>query len=131
MLDPANLADTVTINLAFENGSIGSICYFANGPKALRKEFVEIFQGGVAARLDDFRQSEILGAKLLSRKKLFVQDKGQKATTTAFIDSVKNGGACPIDLRESLACTAATLLALESLANNNVLRVSAPAWPAG
>ena len=40
--DPVGCEDTVTINLQFQNGSIGTIAYFANGSKGLFKEYVEV-----------------------------------------------------------------------------------------
>ena len=38
--------DTVSIGLKFEDGSIGAINYFANGPKSLPKERLESFFTG-------------------------------------------------------------------------------------
>ena len=35
--------DTTSINIKFENGSIGTIHYFANGSKSYPKERLEIF----------------------------------------------------------------------------------------
>jgi predicted dehydrogenase/threonine dehydrogenase-like Zn-dependent dehydrogenase len=115
MQDPLNLKDTVSINLVFENGSIGSICYFANGPKSLPKEYIEIYKGGMAARLLDFKQLEILGGRKPIRKRLMSQDKGQKAMVEAVLSTIKNGGANPIPLPDSLACTMATFSVMESI----------------
>ena len=35
--------DTVTLQLGFEDGSVGTIHYFANGSKAFPKERLEVF----------------------------------------------------------------------------------------
>lgn len=124
--NPSNLQDTVSISLEFENGSIGTICYFANGPKSLPKEYVEIYKGGIAARLMDFKEMEILGGTKPVRKKLFSQDKGQKAMLEAFLVAVKNGDASPIPLRESLASTITTFGILDSLQSGRAINLALP-----
>ena len=48
--------DTVTINLKFHDGSIGTIHYFANGSKSFPKERLEIFSAGKILQLDNFRK---------------------------------------------------------------------------
>ena len=113
--DPSNFQDTVNISLEFENGSIGTICYFANGPKSLAKEYVEIFKDGVAARLLDFKEIEILGCPKPIRKKQMSQDKGQRHMIESFLAAIRDGDECPIPLRESLASTITTFGALDSL----------------
>ena len=59
MSDPENLNDTLTIALKYENGSIGSIQYFANGSKSMAKEYVEIYCHGTTAIISDFRELKI------------------------------------------------------------------------
>jgi polar amino acid transport system substrate-binding protein len=119
--DPSNLQDTVSISLEFENGSIGTICYFANGPKSLAKEYVEIFKGGVAARLLDFKELEILGCRKPIRKKLMSQDKGQKKMVESFLAKVENGGECPISIQEILATSVTTFGILDSLRSGTAI----------
>ena len=126
MQDPTNLHDTVSINLDFENGSVGSICYFANGPKSLAKEYVEIYKGGSVARLMDFKELEILGEKKPLRKKLMSQDKGQRRMVGAFLDAMKRGGETPVPLQESLATTIATFAALDSLRTSQAIDLAVP-----
>jgi predicted dehydrogenase len=41
---------------AFEDGSIGTVHYFANGSKAFPKERLEVFAGGRVLQLDNFRK---------------------------------------------------------------------------
>jgi hypothetical protein len=38
-------------SLSYANGSIGTVCYFANGDRSLPKERVEVFAHGCAAVL--------------------------------------------------------------------------------
>jgi polar amino acid transport system substrate-binding protein len=68
--DANNHNDTLTVSLKYQNGSVGSIQYFANGSKSLAKEYVEIYSYGVTAILNDFRQLKIYGKGRPYRKKL-------------------------------------------------------------
>ena len=124
--DPSNFLDTVNINLEFENGSIGTVCYFANGPKSIPKEYVEIYQGGIAARLMDYKEAEIVGGPKSVRKKLMSQDKGQRAMVSAFLASIKSGDDSPIPLRESLASSITTFGILESLRSGQPVNLTVP-----
>jgi polar amino acid transport system substrate-binding protein len=123
MRDPSLLADTVNLSLSFANGSIGTVSYFANGPKKLPKEYLEVFKGGLCARLSDFRELEIFGTGKPLRRKLLSQDKGQRAMVRAFIDSLRNGTPCPIEIEHSIATTLATFAAVESLGKGAAVEV--------
>ena len=52
--------DNVLISLRFANGSEGTISYLANGDRAFSKERIEVFGGGSAAVLEDFRRLELV-----------------------------------------------------------------------
>lgn len=118
MNDSENLGDTVNIMIEFENGSIGTICYFANGPKVLPKEYVEIYSSGTTVVLDDFKSCKIYGKKIETHK-LSVQNKGQKNMVEAYFKSLKTGEDM-IPMRHVFAVTAAALAALTSLREGNV-----------
>ncbi len=94
--------DTVTIDLAFKDGSIGSIHYFANGSKSFPKERLEVFSGGGVLQLDNFKQLTGFGWPGFKQMKLRRQDKGQKACVRAFVDAVSQTGVSPIALEEVL-----------------------------
>lgn len=112
---PGGLNDTVTISLGFDDGSIGTVAYFANGDKKFPKERVEIFAGGAVAVIDDFRAATVHSGGKSREKKLMVQDKGQKALVRAFMDAVIGRGKEPIPFAEIVGTTRATFAALESL----------------
>lgn len=120
---PSGPPDTVTINLCFENGSIGTIAYFANGPKTLPKEYVEIYKAGATAVLRDFKEVEIFGGKETTKKKLLFQDKGQSSMVRRFLSTIKNGGQPPIPFDEISAVTRATFRALDSMLSGTVRSV--------
>jgi len=93
--------DTVSIQLSFADGSIGTVHYFANGTKAFPKERVEVFAQGRVLQLDNFRKLRGFnwpGAKM----NLWRQDKGHRACAAAFVDAVRRGTSSPIPLAEIL-----------------------------
>ena len=91
--------DKMTITLNFEDGSIATVHYFANGPKALSKERYEAFAGGRYLKLDNFKELEGIGwtkSPDLKGK----QDKGHAAALDAFINAIKTGAPSPIPAEE-------------------------------
>jgi len=112
--DAENNNDTLNIQLTFANGSIGVVSYYANGPKSLPKEYIEVFNAGSAGILHNFKELHVFGKKKLKRK-LFNQDKGQAKMVNDFIDSILNGTPSPISFEEISAVMKACFAVLESL----------------
>jgi polar amino acid transport system substrate-binding protein len=119
--DPHGLSDTVTINLEFANGSIGTVSYFANGSKELGKEYVEAYGDGVTGIIRDFKELEVYSSGKPYRKRSFSQDKGQAPMVQAFIDRVGQGGAPLIPPEDVFAVTRATFAVLESLSTRQAI----------
>ena len=94
--------DTVTLQLRFGNGSIGTVHYFANGSKAFPKERLEIFASNRVLQLDNFRKLTGFGWPGFSKMNLWRQDKGQKACAKRFVDAMNQGGVSPIPLDDVL-----------------------------
>ncbi|PMO62219.1 dehydrogenase [Vibrio breoganii] len=92
--------DKASITLAFEDGSIGTIHYFANGGKDFPKERIEVFANDAVLQLDNFRKLTGFGWKGFSNMKLSRQDKGQNNCSKAFVDSIKQGTISPISFDE-------------------------------
>lgn len=92
--------DTVTINLEFADGSIGTIHYFANGAKAFPKERLEVFAEGRVLQLDNYRKLTGFGWPGFKKLNLWRQDKGQKACAAAFVQALEQGGVSPIPIDE-------------------------------
>jgi predicted dehydrogenase/threonine dehydrogenase-like Zn-dependent dehydrogenase len=92
--------DTVTLQLSFADGSIGTIHYFANGSKAFPKERLEVFTGGRVLQLDNFRKLTGFAWQGFTKMNLWRQDKGQKACASAFVQAINNGGPAPIPFDE-------------------------------
>lgn len=92
--------DTVTLQLSFADGSIGTVHYFANGSKAFPKERLEVFAAGRVLQLDNFRKLTGFGWPGFSKLNLWRQDKGQKACAQAFVDAIQQGLPSPIPAAE-------------------------------
>jgi predicted dehydrogenase len=100
VLMDASTDDTITINLKFNDGSIGTVHYFSNGTKAFPKERLEVFAAGRVLQLDNYRKLTGFGWPGFTKMNLWRQDKGQKACAKAFVDAVSKGGAAPISIEE-------------------------------
>ncbi len=94
--------DSVCISLKFEDGSIGTVHYLANGSKAFPKERLEVFAAGRVLQLDNFRKLKGFGWPGFGKMNLWRQDKGQKACAAAFVKAVSDGGPAPIPLDQIL-----------------------------
>ncbi len=101
--------DTVTICMEFEDGSIGTVHYFANGNNGFPKERLEVFTGNAVLQLDNFRKLQGYGWPGFNRMNLRQQDKGQDACVRAFVDAVRTGAAPPIPLTEILEVARLTI----------------------
>jgi hypothetical protein len=74
---------------------VGSLQYLANGDAALPKERVEVFAGGVAAVIDDFRSLELASGGKRRVRKSRRQEKGHAQELRAFVDAVAGSSAAP------------------------------------
>jgi len=112
--DANNLLDTVSVSLAFENGSIASISYFSNGSKALNKEYLEVFCGEKSIVLDDYKTMDILG-KGKKTIKNGSQDKGHSTEIAEFLAAIKDGKQLPISFADCYNSTEATFKVLDKI----------------
>jgi len=105
----SELGDTVSMQLRFADGSIGTVHYFANGSKAFPKERLEVFAQGRVLQLDNFRKLTGFGWPGFRRMNLWRQDKGQKACAAAFVQTLQTGGKAPIPWEEIHEVTRVTI----------------------
>ena len=92
--------DTLSLQLAFEDGSIGTVHYFANGNRRFPKERLEVFCAGRIIQLDNFRRLSGHGWPGFTKMNLWRQDKGQKACVAAFVGALRAAGPVPIPVDE-------------------------------
>jgi predicted dehydrogenase/threonine dehydrogenase-like Zn-dependent dehydrogenase len=121
--------DNVLISLRFANGSEGTIGYLANGDRAFSKERIEVFGGGSAAVLEDFRRLELVrsGRKQTIHAR-WRQDKGHQAEWAAFAQAAQQHAQAPIEFDDLVCSTLATLRVHEALGTGNRLAVRAAAF---
>lgn len=106
--------DTATLTIRFENGSMATVHYFANGHQAFQKERVEVFQSGKTLVLDNFRRLTGYGVSSFN-KKVFKQNKGQQECCDIFINAVEKGKGAPIDYAELMEVSRACIAAWDQL----------------
>ena len=108
--------DDVGVGLRFADGSLATIAYAALGDSAASKERIEAYAGGWVATIEDFRSLVVVKdghvAKKAGRRS---QDKGFGAALSAFASAVAAGGPAPVDERELVETSLATIAILESL----------------
>lgn len=121
--------DNILISLRFANGSEGTVSYLANGDRSFSKERIEVFGGGAAAVLEDFRYLELVhsGRKDIVRSR-FRQDKGHRAEWAAFAQSVLRQAPPPISLEDIVCSTLTTFRIEESVATGKPVSVDVPAF---
>ena len=94
------VADTVTIQLGFADGSIGTIHYFANGSRAYPKEQLDVFAEGRVLKLENFIKVSSFGWPGFKGMRSWRQDKGHNACAAAFMAALASGSASPIPFDE-------------------------------
>lgn len=119
--DLDGLNDTLSINLTFENGSIGTICYFANGSRKVPKEYLEVYSAGLTGMIHDFREHLVFYNGKSHRKRTGHQDKGQSHMINRFINRLKAGEEPIVSPSESFLVTKACFAVEESIRTQNVV----------
>jgi len=119
---PLQARDNVAVSLTFEDGSIGTILYVADGSRAVPKERLEGYCADRTAILDDFRALELLGARIKRRAGSRRRDKGHQGEVDAFLRGVEHG-VPPVPLEEIANVSLATLAIVESLRTGHSVRL--------
>ncbi|MCK5601880.1 dehydrogenase, partial [Candidatus Pacearchaeota archaeon] len=101
--------DTLSLQMGFEDGSIATVHYFANGNKAFPKERVEVFCAGKILCLDNFRKLTGHGWKNFKKMSLFRQDKGHNEEVKKFIATIRAAGQAPVSFEEIIDTTKISL----------------------
>ena len=108
-----SLMDSASMTLSFDDGSLATIHYLAQGHKSFPKERIEVFAGGDVLSCDNFRVSSSM--KLGKKFKTRSQDKGHQSEIDAFVHCIQKGGPWPIPMAELVEVTEATLHAAKKL----------------
>jgi predicted dehydrogenase/threonine dehydrogenase-like Zn-dependent dehydrogenase len=117
--------DKMSVTLTFEDGSIGSVHYWANGPKSFPKERVEVFCAGRVLVIENWRRLAAYdwpGAPRM-RSRL---DKGHNAEVASFLRAVAEGGPSPIPFTEIDEVTRASFAAVRAAREARVVHLDPP-----
>jgi predicted dehydrogenase/threonine dehydrogenase-like Zn-dependent dehydrogenase len=107
--------DKASITLCFEDGSFGTLHYFANGGSTFPKERVEVFCDNAVLQMDNYRMLKGFGWPGFKKMRLMKQDKGQVACAKVFVDSIKSGKPSPIPYEEVMESSRVSIEVAESL----------------
>jgi predicted dehydrogenase len=107
--------DTSQISLEFEDGSIASILYYANGHRSFPKERVEVFASGRILQLENFRVLRGFGCPGFRGLGSWRQDKGNVACVQAFLKAVETGAPSPIPVEEIFEVSRVAIDVVEGL----------------
>ena len=122
--DVATPGDKMSIQMTFEDGSIGTVDYFGNGSKVYPKETVEVFSEGRVLRLDNFKALRGYGFAGFRKFTTFRQDKGHVAEVAAYAARVRQGGESLIPLAELVNVTLASFAAVTSANERRVIEIA-------
>jgi predicted dehydrogenase len=113
--------DNFVVSLDFENGSIATITYLANGHPRAGKELLEVSGGGMTARLEDFRSLQIdrLGRSIGIRSR-WDQDKGHRGEWTALSKWIRGNGPEPLPFDELRRTMRVVFAAADSLSAGGI-----------
>ena len=116
--------DNFQVTMEFRNRSIGTVLYVANGAKSFGKEAIEVFGGGISARLDDYCSLQIQhGTKSERMTSRLRQDKGHRGEWQAIARHLTAGGPPPIPFEQLVHSTRVTIAAWESLRSGGTVEV--------
>lgn len=104
--------DNLSVQLRFSDGSVGSLMYVSSGDPALPKERLEVFGGGRAGVIDNWRSVQLLHRGRRSGQRYWLTSaKGHAEELAAFVEGVGSGQS-PIPFA-SLRRTSLTTFAMQ------------------
>lgn len=116
--------DSVSVNLQFADGSVGTLEYVALGDTTLPKEACEIHGEGSTAVMDNFCKT-VCSGRLGRRKLKGRQQKGFAEELAATVRAVQSGEKMPISWEEIANVTKTTFAVLRALKTGGTIEVEA------
>ena len=105
--------DNISVQIKFQNGSLGNIIYTSVGAKSLAKERIEIFSSGRSFVMDDFKQGWLFQE---GESKVFkLPGKGHKQEIEHFFKSLKENLPAPISFDSLYKTSLVTFKIIDSL----------------
>lgn len=119
-LSPSN--DTMSIVMTFEDGSVGTLLYLANGDASVGKEYFEVFGGGRTGIMDNFRRVSLYHDGKV-KKNSYNGSKGHKEEMAHFINVITGRESAAFSFDELFDVTRTTFLIGESLQKGSIVRL--------
>jgi polar amino acid transport system substrate-binding protein len=113
--------ENFVITLRYEDGSVAVIQYYSNGSKKLGKELIEVYGGDKTAVIDDFRALTFYGQRRDTVRA--AKGKGHAEEVRCFIESSLGHREPLYTLEELRLITESTLLAFDSLAGDQEIKI--------
>ncbi len=115
--------DKVSLHFRFEDGSIGTVHYFANGHRGLPKERLEVFSEGRVLLLENFRRLQGYGFAGFRSQRLWRLDKGHSGLLHQFVRALQDPATPLIPMDELENVSRACFAALKSLRGGQAVAV--------
>jgi predicted dehydrogenase/threonine dehydrogenase-like Zn-dependent dehydrogenase len=106
--------DTASVVVAYDDGSIATLLYVANGADGLAKEYCEVSAGGRTAVMDDFREVTFHDGRSRKRRR-YKGGKGHTEEVDQFLEVVRGRAAPAFSLQSLVDTTAVTFAAVEAI----------------
>ena len=120
--------DNVVASLRFQDGSIATIAYLANGDRSIPKEQFEVFCEGKVGRIDDFCTLELARDGKTRRTKAR-RNKGHEREIELTLEGIRQGGCSPIPFEELIEVSEATIAIEEAIASGEAISLRATPIP--
>jgi predicted dehydrogenase len=120
--------DNVVAILRFEDGSIATVAYLANGDRSIAKENFEVFCEGKVGRIHDFCSLELARDGNTRRTKAR-RDKGHEREIELTLEAIRQGGCSPIPFEELIEVSEATIAIEEAIGSGEAVSLRRPQIP--
>lgn len=128
---PGARADDAAVTVTYSDGSVCQLLYTSVGAASFGKERIEVFAGGRAGVIEDFRRLTLqTGTERARHQKRLTADKGHTGELAEFVECVLRGQPMPIDSSSLIETTAVSLAAVRSLRESRPVP-AAECCPAG
>ena len=108
--------DSLVATLTMANGAIAGITYVAGGDRRYPRERVEVFGGGAAGAIENFRSAVFIrSGKRQGRRGRGSADRGHRAELQELVQRIRDGAPQPVDFDEYVSTTLATFALERSL----------------
>jgi hypothetical protein len=111
--------DNVVATLAFQDGSIASVSYLANGDRSIPKEQFEVFCEGKVGQIGDFCTLELACDGKTKRTKARC-DKGHACEIGLTLEPIRRGASPPSHSEELMEVSEATIAVEEAIGHREI-----------